>query len=94
MTKSIFELDKSDVEQYMADKGIKDCSLCQSKNTLEPVYDDELKAVYKQSCFLEYKHGTLEHGMNSFEVLVTCSHCGAIHFIAPGNIASHFDLNT
>ncbi len=35
MTKSIFGLEKSDIEKYIADKGIQDCPLCQSKNTIE-----------------------------------------------------------
>lgn len=92
--KSIYELNKADVEQYLNDKGIKHCAVCGSKNTIEPVYDDDLKAIFKKSVFLKYDKDTdkLEPVMNGFEVAITCAHCGALNYIAPGNIAEHLKL--
>ncbi len=96
MTKSIFGLEKSDIEKYIADKGIQDCPLCQSKNTIEPVYDDDLKIIFNATNLQKYNasKNILETEMNGFEIIVTCSHCGCLNYIAPGNIIKYLHLVT
>ena len=95
MPKSLFELTKDDVEIYMADKGINNCPLCLTEDTLIPVFDDDLKVIFKETAFLKYSEKTniIEPEMNSFEVMITCSHCGHLTSIAPGSIASHLSLD-
>ena len=95
MKKSIFELDKDDVAQYMADKGIKDCPLCGSENTLEPVYDDDLKLVYRTAEFRKYDTNKKDFVpfMDSCDVLICCTNCGQYQTIAHAPIAVHLDLS-
>lgn len=94
--KSIFELNKNDIVQYINDKKINDCPACQKKNTIEPVYDDDLKIICKSSELLKFSDS--EEGfkvmVNSYDVLIVCSHCGIYNTIAPGKVLRHFTLST
>ena len=88
MSNAIFNLKKQDVDKYIQQKGIEDCSLCQHKKTMTPVYDDDMKVIYRAVNFLKFNDltGSLTQEMESFEVMITCEHCGVIHAIAPTDI--------